>query len=159
MNAKLKDFFLLVLLGLVLSFVPSSALIRSLVYRIKHPAGNSRSIHIELESFLNNYRAQENQWPFSLEDLNSDPNQKNIYTVSGESNAVVFAKIFQSEKYVDRSRIMTCVNGKYMTVEKALKKGYELIPVGYMDTKNKKFLYFSVIYNSSTDSVKVSLDH
>jgi hypothetical protein len=109
-----------------------------------------------LQMALNNYRAQKNRWPFDLSDLKHSDDSA-TYTANGEDNAVVFEELFKSEiTYVDPSSTLTRVNGSRMTVKQALEKGQTSLPLGYPDpVDTRKFKFFSVSYNRTTDSIKV----
>lgn len=110
-----------------------------------------------LEMALVSYRAQENEWPFTLKDLNQDTGDNNIYWAKGNKNAVVFKKLLSSKStiYFDYSGLMTAVSGR-MTVKQALEKGLTDIPIGYPDPDNPgTFKYYNVEYLVLTDTVKV----
>jgi len=117
-----------------------------------------RHIVRDLQMSLNNYRAQEEEWPFQLNDFEKDSDNDYIYRVTGEKNAVAFEKMFQSETtYFDPSVLLTRINGECMTVLKALKKGYTSIPMGYpLSTDPREFRFFTVTYDLRTDCVRVS---
>ena len=109
-----------------------------------------------LQMALSNYRAQKNEWPFELSDL-KHTSRSTTYTADGEDNAVVFEKMFKSEiTYIDPSSTLTRINGSRMTVKQALEKGQTYLPLGYPDPSDtRKFRFFSVKYNLTTDTIKV----
>ncbi len=109
-----------------------------------------------LQMALNNYRAQKNEWPFDLSDLQRV--SPTLYKVEGEKNAVVFQKLFESDTtYIDPSSILTRVKGSRMSVREALEKGQTTLPLGYPEPSDtSEFKFFSVQFNLATDSVKVS---
>lgn len=123
---------------------------------------NSRSKRADtmrqvLEMAIINYRAQENEWPFTLTELDQDTSDNNIYWAKGSKNAVVFKKLLTSTStvYLDGSGLMTAVNGR-MSVKKARESGLSDIPIGYPDPDNSNvFKYYNVKYLALTDTVKV----
>lgn len=115
-----------------------------------------------LEMALMNYRAQENEWPFTLGDLQHvfpKDGTGDYYSAEGEKNAVVFTKLLASKSpvYLDGSALLTAVKGR-MTVKKAIENGAGFsIPIGYPDPDSPAtFKYFTVKYFTSTDRVTVS---
>jgi len=111
-----------------------------------------------LQMALNNYRAQQNEWPFRLSDLQRVKDSQTLYEAAGENNAVVFRKLFESDTtYIDPSAILTRVRGSRMSVREALEKGQTDLPLGYPEPSDtSEFRFFSVQFNLATDSVKVS---
>lgn len=124
---------------------------------------NSRSKRADamqqiLEMAIVNYRAQENEWPFALTELEQDSSDANVYWAKAEKNKIVFKKMLASTRtvYLDASGLLTKVNGGRMTVKKALEKGYSDIPMGYIEPANSEtFTFFNVKYLALTDTVKV----
>jgi len=123
---------------------------------------NSRSKRADtmrqvLEMAIINYRAQENEWPFKIADLEQDKTDSNIYWAKGAKNAIVFRKLLTSTStvYLDGSGLMTAVSGR-MTVKTARENGLSDIPIGYPDPDNPNtFKYYNVKYLALTDTVKV----
>ncbi|MDA3923742.1 MAG: type II secretion system protein [Kiritimatiellae bacterium] len=112
-----------------------------------------------LQMALQNYRAQHNEWPFSISAFEQVDNSPTYYVAEGENNAEVFEELFKTDNttYIDPSAILTRVNGSRMSVKQALEKGESLLPLGYPDpVDTRKFSFFTVHYNLETDSVKVS---
>lgn len=124
---------------------------------------NSRSKRADamrqvLEMAIINYRAQENEWPFTLTDLEQDTSDANVYWAKAEKNKVVFKKLFASTRtvYLDASGLMTKIGGGRMPVKRALEKGFSDIPLGYIEPANSEtFTFFNVKYLALTDTVKV----
>ncbi|MDD2598255.1 MAG: type II secretion system protein [Kiritimatiellae bacterium] len=111
-----------------------------------------------LQMALNNYRAQQNEWPFELSDMKRVGNSQTLYKVEGENNQKAFKKMFKSKNnYVDPSAILTRVDGSRMSVRQALEQGKTDLPLGYADPRNtREFKFFTVEYNLATDSVRVA---
>ncbi len=112
-----------------------------------------------LEAALNNYRAQKNEWPFRLSDLERDNRDRTIFRAAGDRNAVVFEEMLDQRITLlgDTSGLLTMVNGRRMTVKQALEQNQRPIAIGYPDPKNTDhFRFFNVTYNSMTDTVKVT---
>jgi len=111
-----------------------------------------------LQMAMQNYRAQQNEWPFALSDLDRVNNSQTLYEAVGEDNAVVFEGLFDSKNtYVDPSAILTRVNGARMPVKDALEKGETRLPLGFPEpTDTRKFSFFTVRYNLTTDTVKIT---
>ncbi|MFA7172821.1 MAG: type II secretion system protein [Kiritimatiellia bacterium] len=115
-----------------------------------------------LQMALNNYRAQQNKWPFDhAKDMKKVGNSQTLYRAEGENNAAVFTEMFKStgsskSSYIDPSAMLTRVNGARMSVKKALEQGKTDLPLGYPAPENtSEFKFFTVEYNLETDSVKV----
>ena len=127
-----------------------------------------------LEMALVSYRAQENAWPFKIdEDLKidtedrtedpsgmSDKNKKRW--ADGVDNVKAFKKLYENASksdatvYLDASAILTDVRGKRMTLRAALNAGVAEAPLGYpMPDNPNRFCYFCVCYSPLTDSVSV----
>jgi len=123
---------------------------------------NSRSKRADsmrqvLEMAIVNYRAQENEWPFRIADLEQDKSDNNIYWAKGTKNAIVFKKLLTSKStvYLDGSGLLTAIGGR-MTVKTARENGLSDIPIGYPDPDNPNtFKYYNVKYLALTDTVKV----
>lgn len=111
-----------------------------------------------LQMALDNYRAQQNEWPFEISELKRVNNSQTLYRAEGENNVVVFRKMFKSKNtYIDPSAILTRVGGSRMSVRQALEQGKTDLPLGYPEPSNtSEFKFFTVEYNLATDSVKVN---
>ena len=70
---------------------------------------------------------------------------------------MVFDKLLHGKLLGDLSLLQTCIEGKSMTVEKAIKRGNSGVPVGYILPKTKEIKFFTVRYNAVTDSVSVCM--
>ena len=113
-----------------------------------------------LEMALSSYRAQNNEWPFTVGDLTPDPRDKNIMWAHGQDNIKVFRKLYQgsgsSIVYLDASAFLTTVNGARMPLRKALSEHKLDAPLGYPQPDNmNRFCYYCVCYFPLTDTVKV----
>ncbi len=111
-----------------------------------------------LEAALNNYRAQQNKWPFNLSELTRVPNNRTLYRATGEDNAVVFDALLRQNISLlgDTSALLTRVRGRRMSVKQALEEKLSPIPIGYPNpTNTDEFRFYSVEYNSVTDSIRV----
>jgi prepilin-type N-terminal cleavage/methylation domain-containing protein len=122
-----------------------------------------------LEMALANYRAQENQWPFSRSDLQEDPRDKAILWAHGVDNVKVFQKMYHGSGgqsttvYLDTSAFLTQIQGSGLRVPLRtaldLKKHTEA-PIGYPLPENPNIFYcYCVCYNTLTDTVKVYTQH
>lgn len=115
-----------------------------------------------LEIALQNYRAQNNEWPFSISDLAQDRKDPNLYWSHGVQNIEVFKKMYHGAAgpsrtvYLDASALFTVVNGKRMTLRAALELRRVDAPLGYpVPNDTSKFAFFCVRYAPLTDTVKV----
>ena len=111
-----------------------------------------------LEAALNNYRAQENKWPFSISQMQHVSAKSPLYRASGEKNAVAFEELLNKDISLlgDTSGLLTRVKGRRMSVKEAQEKNLSPIAIGYPDPDNTdQFRFFTVEYNTITDSVKV----
>ncbi len=128
---------------------------------------NSRNKKIDamisaLEIALQNYRAQNNEWPFEIAELSKDRNDPNSYWAHGKQNFKVFRKLYDSKAgagrtiYVDASALFASVNGRTMTLRAALERNRPDAPLGYpLPNDTSKFGCFCVRYMTLTDTVKV----
>lgn len=113
---------------------------------------------VVLEAALNNYRAQQNKWPFRLSEMKRDNRDQTLYWATGPENAVAFEKLLDADVTLlgDTSALLTKVNGHRISVKQALEENLSPIPIGYPNPDNTDdFRYFRVRYNSITDSVNV----
>ncbi len=117
-----------------------------------------------LEVALQNYRAANNKWPFSISDFEIKPDRNEIfYRCRRDNNYRIFRDLYPGRGsgggYVDTSAIMVRVGGRRMSLRQALERGQREAAIGYPDPKRpSEFRYYSVRYNSQTDSVNVYRD-
>ena len=113
-----------------------------------------------LEMALSSYRAQENAWPFTVEDLVPDPRDPGVLWAHGEKNAKVFKKMYPGAGgnlvYLDASAFLTSIQGSRMSLRAALNSGKRDAPLGYPNPDNtSRFCFYCVSYFPLTDTVKV----
>lgn len=115
-----------------------------------------------LETGLQAYRTQENEWPFTISQLERDPITENFestprYWAHTTDNYKVFEKMLRKmnsehKHYFDTSALM--VRGGLL--RDSVKNGQYNKPIGYIDPyDSSRFRYFCVEYNQLTDSVRV----
>ncbi len=113
-----------------------------------------------LEIALQNYRAHEGKWPFSLASLTQDPDDANTFWAHGKNNVTVFQPLYHGAGpsrtvYLDGSALFTELNGSRRLIGKALANNPSF-SLGYPLPSNPNiFCYFCVEYKTLTDTVKV----
>ena len=121
---------------------------------------------VALKTAIENFHAQENEWPFDLNDMYQSINKRSLYWAYDathsridKDNSVVFDEMLSSTvPYLDGSALLTRVNGRRMTIQKAFSLGLSTsdMCIGYPDPSDTlKFYLYGVRYNSDTDSVNV----
>lgn len=136
-----------------------------------HSIKQSRKKRIEvtryaLQSALTNYRAKENRWPWTSLPAANAGDDVNLRYFSGKDNAKVFGDLIQKTvdegvPYLDLAALQTDKIAKRAKTRSirdyvAENGASGSIPVGYVDPNNSsKFCYFRVVYNITTDSVRV----
>lgn len=121
---------------------------------------------VVLQAAIENYHAQEGEWPFDLHQMYQSTKKKSLYYAYDQThprinvdNSVVFNKMLSSTTpYLDGSALLARVNGRRMTVQQALAnhESKSEICIGYPNPANtKQFFLYAVRYNSDTDSVNV----
>jgi len=112
-----------------------------------------------LTAALNNYRAQQNEWPFRLSELDRDNKDRTLFRAEGDKNAVVFEELFKTQNRSvmgDTSGLLTMVNGRRMSVKQALEQNLSPIAIGYPNPNNTdQFIFFNMEYNSITDTIRI----
>lgn len=113
-----------------------------------------------LEVALMNYRAQENKWPFDLNDrFRKNPEESRYWFHGEEENFEAFQKMFGgTTSYLDENAYLVTVKGSRGTLKEALKKGGKSVQASFGYPKpddTSRFCYFCVCYSPLTDTVKV----
>lgn len=115
-----------------------------------------------LELALQNYRAQENAWPFDLADCVHNNQDRSRYWLHGVNNNKAFEKLFtgaagQSKTaYLDASAYLVVTQGRRMPLRTALNLRRTDCALGYPHPENtSRFCYYCVCYSPATDTVKV----
>jgi prepilin-type N-terminal cleavage/methylation domain-containing protein len=115
-----------------------------------------------LQVALQNYRAQENEWPFSLSDLIPGRGDGNPYWCHGADNYKIFKKMYHGAAgesrtvFLDASALFTIVDSERMTLRSALELRRTNAPLGYpLPNDTSVFKFFCVCYQPLTDTVKV----
>lgn len=124
-----------------------------------------------LEIALQNYRTQNNEWPFTVgrevqtynansSGQNNDYVKDNLYVCHGKSNADIFTKLYEktgnNSTYLDPSAFFVLYNGGRVMLKDVPEGSRKNLPIGYPDPDNPdKFRYFCVQYNRQLDRVTI----
>lgn len=121
---------------------------------------------VALQTAIENFHAQENQWPFELSQLYHSKHKPGLYWAYVKShryinvdNTVVFEEMLDSNApFLDSSALLGLAAGARKVIRNALKEGCSPsdIILGYPNPNDtSEFCFFAVRYNSDTDSVNV----
>ncbi len=115
-----------------------------------------------LEIALANYRAQENTWPFSIDDFVQDQNDRSRYWIHGKNNAKAFKKLYdgsggqKKSAYLEASSYLVLSGGSRVSLRVAIDKGRTDAVFGYpLPDNTSRFCCYCLCYNPLTDTVKV----